>query len=78
MVSQVNPHGTPLFSRITLIVVLLLGLPILTSCEPVPPPDPAQELIAKGRELFFNETFDGNGRTCGTCHPEEFLGQCEK
>jgi hypothetical protein len=29
------------------------------------------ELIAKGAELFFNEKFDGNGRTCGTCHPAD-------
>ena len=28
-------------------------------------------LVAQGRDLFFNETFDGNGRTCGTCHPAE-------
>ena len=28
-------------------------------------------LIDEGEELFFNETFDGNGRTCGTCHPAE-------
>ena len=27
------------------------------------------ELIAKGEDLFVNETFDGNGRTCATCHP---------
>ena len=27
------------------------------------------ELIEEGRRLFFEETFDGNGRTCGTCHP---------
>ncbi len=26
-------------------------------------------LINRGRELFFNEQFSGNGRTCGTCHP---------
>jgi cytochrome c peroxidase len=26
--------------------------------------------IAEGRELFLNQTFDGNGRTCGTCHVE--------
>lgn len=26
------------------------------------------DLVAKGEDLFFNETFDGNGRTCGTCH----------
>ncbi len=24
--------------------------------------------IAKGREIFINETFNGNGRTCSTCH----------
>jgi len=24
-----------------------------------------------GREIFFNETFAGNGRTCGTCHRAE-------
>jgi len=26
-------------------------------------------LVDAGRNLFFNETFNGNGRTCGTCHP---------
>ncbi len=28
-------------------------------------------LIARGEAIFFNETFGGNGRTCGTCHPAE-------
>lgn len=28
-------------------------------------------LIAQGADLFFNETFSGNGRTCATCHPAE-------
>ena len=28
-------------------------------------------LVEQGADLFFNETFDGNGRTCGTCHPAE-------
>lgn len=28
-------------------------------------------LIARGAELFFSETFAGNGRTCGTCHPAD-------
>ncbi len=28
-----------------------------------------ENLIAQGAALFFNETFNGNGRTCGTCHP---------
>jgi len=32
--------------------------------------DPAFEaLVVQGEDIFFNETFDGNGRTCGTCHP---------
>ena len=26
-------------------------------------------LISQGARLFFEETFGGNGRTCGTCHP---------
>ena len=34
----------------------------------VPSFDP---LIEQGADLFFNETFDGNGRTCGSCHPAE-------
>jgi mono/diheme cytochrome c family protein len=29
------------------------------------------DLVKKGERLFFQETFDGNGRTCGTCHPAE-------
>lgn len=32
---------------------------------------PDAALINEGRRLFFNETFDGNGRTCGTCHAED-------
>jgi hypothetical protein len=28
-------------------------------------------LIAEGRRSFFNDTFQGNGRTCGTCHRED-------
>ncbi|MDB4987036.1 MAG: hypothetical protein JWN04_2214 [Myxococcaceae bacterium] len=28
-----------------------------------------QEQTCIGARLFFDETFDGNGRTCGTCHP---------
>ncbi len=28
------------------------------------------KLIAKGRQLFVNEQFNGNGRRCGTCHVE--------
>lgn len=28
-------------------------------------------LVGRGEKLFFEETFRGNGRTCGTCHPVE-------
>ena len=49
-----------------------LGCTILVACAPTPPPlDPELALILKGRELFFSETFNGNGRTCGSCHPAE-------
>ena len=49
---------------------LLLVCAVVAACQ-TPPPDPKAALIAKGRDLFFNETFGGNGRTCGTCHREE-------
>jgi hypothetical protein len=26
-------------------------------------------LVRRGADLFINETFNGNGRTCATCHP---------
>ncbi|HEY5602670.1 MAG TPA: hypothetical protein VIM41_06140, partial [Gammaproteobacteria bacterium] len=32
-------------------------------------PDVFGDLVAQGEDLFFNEAFDGNGRSCGTCHP---------
>lgn len=34
-------------------------------------PNPFDPLVSRGAELFFEETFRGNGRTCGTCHPAE-------
>jgi hypothetical protein len=38
---------------------------------PIPNPStPLQQSIRRGRVSFFNETFNGNGRTCGTCHRE--------
>jgi hypothetical protein len=30
---------------------------------------PIGALVAQGEDLFFNEQFKGNKRTCGTCHP---------
>jgi hypothetical protein len=42
------------------------ALSALTACTP---PSPPIDSVSRGRQIFFNETFDGNGRTCGTCHP---------
>lgn len=58
----------------SLAAVVLVSVTSLASCKSTPPPgapDSQAALIAKGRALFFNETFEGNGRTCGTCHREE-------
>src|SRR5438034_2302587 len=51
---------------------VLCALVGLSGCKSAsPPPGRLSQLIAKGSDLFFNETFGGNGRTCGTCHPAE-------
>jgi hypothetical protein len=42
----------------------IASAPIHVSVETV-----LSSMAAVGSDLFFNETFDGNGRTCGTCHP---------
>ena len=34
------------------------------------------DLVEKGRDIFFNETFDGNGRTCGTHPPSTTSPTC--
>lgn len=43
---------------------------LLAACSEAAPPPP-MTLAERGREIFFNETFEGNGRTCGTCHRAE-------
>ena len=47
-----------------------LAVMLLAACPPGPP-DPGDDLVKRGEVLFFEGTFDGNGRTCGTCHPRE-------
>ena len=39
----------------------------LSSCVSTPP-EPPVDLVAEGERIFLEETFDGNGRTCGSCH----------
>jgi mono/diheme cytochrome c family protein len=56
------------------LVVVFCSMILIFGCHipsPPPTPDPDAELIEKGRQIFFNETFEGNGRTCGSCHPAE-------
>ena len=48
-----------------------LAVLLLLACPPEEPPDPGDDLVKRGEVLFFEGTFDGNGRTCGTCHPRE-------
>jgi len=57
---------TPLIALGVLTGALLPALWVISAT-----PAPEAERIAKGRDLFFNETFNGNGRTCGTCHRAE-------
>ena len=59
------PRGHPRF---------VIGLPVaalIASCAPTPPAPPPEDPATAGERIFFNETFDGNGRTCGTCHRAE-------
>ncbi|HEX5007905.1 MAG TPA: hypothetical protein VFV70_12375 [Hyphomonadaceae bacterium] len=52
------------------VLTLLVGGAV--SCAGTPDPsDGDAARIARGRDLFFNETFSGNGRTCATCHRAE-------
>ena len=44
----------------------VLSALLLHGCQTTPPDPP--DLVAEGERIFFYETFDGNGRTCGTCH----------
>lgn len=52
-------------------IIVILAMVLLSACPPAPEPPPRDALVARGRDLFFNETFSGNGRTCGSCHPAE-------
>jgi len=58
--------------NVRLLLALCAFLLLISACETTPdPPDPQQRLVERGRDIFFDETFDGNGRTCGTCHRED-------
>lgn len=44
---------------------------LLQACKTTPVPVPEDPLVLKGERIFFDELFDGNGRTCGSCHRAE-------
>jgi hypothetical protein len=46
--------------------------PAQADLGPIPNPSTAlEQMITRGRNIFFFETFNGNGRSCGTCHREQ-------
>ena len=67
------PPGFDMFKRHRLTRFGLGALTVIAaaSCQVLPPVPPDVALIQEGERIFFNETFDGNGRTCGTCHRAE-------
>ena len=67
--SQNNSHNIKRYAVVPLALVLL-GFSTLSRSQ-LFFPDPQAALIERGRLIFFNETFNGNGRTCGTCHRAE-------
>ncbi len=67
--SQNNSHNTKRYAVVPL-ALFLLGFSTLSHSQ-LFFPDRREALIERGRLIFFNETFNGNGRTCGTCHRAE-------
>ena len=49
---------------VTIAFFLISTTVLLSACEDPPPPT----LVEIGEQIFLNETFSGNGRTCATCH----------
>jgi hypothetical protein len=71
--SFVLTGSTTLFDRLRRRQVRFPGLETAAlGFDPTSPTRAADfaRLVAQGRRLFLNETFNGNGRTCGTCHVE--------
>jgi cytochrome c peroxidase len=71
-IAQLSDHPKPeaesgkqsLFAR-------LLDAVAPTAAAQIGPQQGVNNLITRGRTSFFNQTFNGNGRTCGTCHRED-------
>jgi hypothetical protein len=66
--APVKPDNRNAFQRIVGSIIPTASAQI----GPDPNPSTPQEvLIAAGRTSFLNDTFNGNGRTCATCHRED-------
>ena len=61
--------GHPLLGRPVLQLATFAMRPVSTSSMRAGGSVKLDKLISQGAQLFFEETFNGNGRTCGTCHP---------
>ncbi len=70
MALNVSGRKLPVFAIAFVLVVIFLLL-VISDRPGKPILDPQKRLILRGRQIFFNETFAGNGRTCGTCHRTE-------
>jgi hypothetical protein len=72
-VADLRPEHEGMSAEGLNLVSRLLGLSGSTVWAQGPIPNPAgdlEALITKGRDLFLHETFNGNGRTCASCHRE--------
>lgn len=53
--------------RGTASMVISTSMLLVSACNTAPPSDPPT-LVERGEQIFLSETFDGNGRTCASCH----------
>ncbi|MGI9234825.1 MAG: hypothetical protein ACR2RD_14420 [Woeseiaceae bacterium] len=63
-----NKRSNALFRGHTKIAIVIgVAFTLLSACQITPPGNPPT-LEERGEQIFLTETFDGNGRTCGSCH----------
>ena len=65
------PGNIKMIAFVTAIAVTCFQGSVRASGGIMPDHYPDAVLINDGRRIFFEETFDGNGRTCGSCHIED-------
>ena len=69
----INQFISGRFPAPSIVSILILTL-VVSACQIKSPPRPLTQ-IEFGEQLFLAETFNGNGRTCGTCHrPRDNFG----